>query len=323
MRAAGGIRCSTKRADVMSPSQPSFWIPGSPARNLSVTSLPRPALRNCAPGIASVSVALDRLVIGAVPREAERRDRGVVDLAQIVVEPGDLEPARVGRHHPPRHQVVERGAPQHRLLAAGVHRDVAADARRVGGRRVDGKHEPRVVGGIHHAPGDHAGARLDRGDRFGTPGQRDALDRGEPLELLRVDDGRARVERDRAAGISGAAATRNDGEAELDAALHQRADFVLGVRIQHDERILDPPVGGVGHVRHAGEAVERDVVLRGVARQRAHHLTAQHRRVRRTRRRSDRRRRAPHRSAARPWRRDRPRSPRSSPHPSSPAPPRG
>ncbi len=65
MRTAGGIRCSTKRADVMRPSQPSFWIPGSPARNLSVTSLPRPALRNCAPGIASVS--LRSTVLPSVP----------------------------------------------------------------------------------------------------------------------------------------------------------------------------------------------------------------------------------------------------------------
>ena len=56
MRIDGGIRCSTNRADVMSPSQPSFCTPGSPARNLSVTSLPRPVLRNDAPGIASVSL---------------------------------------------------------------------------------------------------------------------------------------------------------------------------------------------------------------------------------------------------------------------------
>ena len=95
----------------------------------------------------------------------------------------------------------------------------------------------------------------------GAPGQRDALDRGEPLELLGVDDRRARGERDRAAGVAGAAAARNDREAELDAALDQAANLVLGVRVEHDERILDAPVGGVGHVRDAREPVERDVVL--------------------------------------------------------------
>ncbi len=55
VRMAGGIRWSTNRADVINPSQPSFCTPGSPARNLSVTSLPSPALRNAAPGMASVS----------------------------------------------------------------------------------------------------------------------------------------------------------------------------------------------------------------------------------------------------------------------------
>ncbi len=56
VRAAGGIRCSTKRALVINPSQPSFWMPGRPERNLSVTSLPSPAFLNDAPGIASVSL---------------------------------------------------------------------------------------------------------------------------------------------------------------------------------------------------------------------------------------------------------------------------
>ncbi len=40
----------------MRPSQPSFWMPGRPDRNLSVTSLPRPSLRKVAPGITSCSV---------------------------------------------------------------------------------------------------------------------------------------------------------------------------------------------------------------------------------------------------------------------------
>jgi len=53
VRIAFGIRCRMKRAEVMIPSQPSFCTPGRPARNLSVTSLPRPTLRNCRPGISS------------------------------------------------------------------------------------------------------------------------------------------------------------------------------------------------------------------------------------------------------------------------------
>ena len=54
VRICAGMRCSTKRAEVMMPSQPSFWIAGNPERNLSVTSLPRPALRKAEPGIVSI-----------------------------------------------------------------------------------------------------------------------------------------------------------------------------------------------------------------------------------------------------------------------------
>ena len=52
--------------------------------------------------------------------------------------------------------------------------------------------------------------------------------------------------------------------------LDEAAHLLLGVRVQHDERILDAPVGGVGDVRHAREAVERDVVRGACAREPAH-----------------------------------------------------
>jgi hypothetical protein len=64
----------------------------------------------------------------------------LVDLAEVVVEAFDLQPVAVRRDHLPPGQVVERGAPQHGLLAAGVHGDVAADARGAGRGRVDGEH---------------------------------------------------------------------------------------------------------------------------------------------------------------------------------------
>ena len=83
------------------------------------------------------------------------------------------------------------------------------------------------------------------------------------------------------------------------------AHFVLGVRIEDDERILDAPVGRVGHVRDAREAVERDVVparARGRARAASGGAAP---RSRRTTRRSGRPPRARPRRAARPWRRAR------------------
>jgi hypothetical protein len=56
VRVCEGILCTTQRQLVMRPSQPSFWMPGRPERNLSVTSLPRPSLRNDLPGMSRRSV---------------------------------------------------------------------------------------------------------------------------------------------------------------------------------------------------------------------------------------------------------------------------
>ncbi len=56
VRTCEGMRCTTQRALVIRPSQPSFWMPGRPARNLSVTSLPSPSLRKAVPGMSSRSV---------------------------------------------------------------------------------------------------------------------------------------------------------------------------------------------------------------------------------------------------------------------------
>ena len=55
VRVTGGILCSTQREATMRPSVPSFCTPGTPPRNLSVTSLPRPSLRQEAPGSERIS----------------------------------------------------------------------------------------------------------------------------------------------------------------------------------------------------------------------------------------------------------------------------
>jgi hypothetical protein len=51
-----------------------------------------------------------------------------VDLAEVVIDAVDLQPVAVRIDHLPPGQVVERRAPQHGLLATGIHGDVAADA---------------------------------------------------------------------------------------------------------------------------------------------------------------------------------------------------
>jgi len=80
------------------PSQPSFWIAGNPERNSA---------------------------------DAEADFFLFVDFSQVVVQALDLLPVRVRRNHAPRQQIVQRRTPQYRLLATGVHRDIAADAGRV------------------------------------------------------------------------------------------------------------------------------------------------------------------------------------------------
>ena len=56
MRVCCGILCNTNAALVMMPSVPSFCTAGKPLKNLSVTSLPKPTLRNLLPAISSRSV---------------------------------------------------------------------------------------------------------------------------------------------------------------------------------------------------------------------------------------------------------------------------
>src|SRR5690606_39177518 len=97
--------------------------------------------------------------------------------------------------------------------------------------------------------------------------QRLHFHRPELLELLGVDDRRVRCQRHRATGVAGAAAARDDRQPELDARPNQRGNLCLRVREQHDERIFDPPVGGIGDVRDAGKSIETDVVVARVTRQ--------------------------------------------------------
>ena len=71
VRTCAGMRCTTQRALVMRPSQPSFWMPGNPARNLSVTSLPRPCLRKVAPGMSRRSLRSSLLPLASNQRSSK------------------------------------------------------------------------------------------------------------------------------------------------------------------------------------------------------------------------------------------------------------
>ena len=207
--------------------------------------------------------------------EAEGGGFLIVDLAQVVADALHFQPLAVGGDHLPRREVVERRAPQHGLLAAGVHGDIAADTGGVGRGRVAGEHQPGLVGAVHDAARDDADAGADR--RVGMIDARQHLlfDRAHVEQLFGVDHRRLGRQRHGAAGVAGAAAARDDGQAEFDQAAYQRRDLGFAVGIEHDEGILDAPVGGVGDMRDAGEAVEGDVVATRVAAQELLDLLAQ------------------------------------------------
>ena len=127
-------------------------------------------------------------------------------------------PSRVD--HAPPGEVIEGGAPEHSLLASGIHGDVAANA---GGLERGG------INRKHASPAASAASvtRLvttpasDRMVATSGPRPRAAAAGSEPApmrdELFGVDDrGASAVRGTGAAGITGAAATRNDGQAEFD-----------------------------------------------------------------------------------------------------------
>ncbi len=188
-----------------------------------------------------------------------------MDLAEVVADARHFEPVALRVHHAPPGEIVEGRAPQHGLLAAGIHGDVAADARGIGGSRIHREHEAGRVGRLFDPPRDGTDLGVERRYRTVHARQRPRLDGVDALELLGVDDGGGRRERHRAAGVSRAAAARDDRQAELDAGAHQPRDLVLRVRREHHEGNLHAPVGRVGSVRDARVRVEADVVGARVA----------------------------------------------------------
>ena len=216
-----------------------------------------------------------RLAVGGEILQLEAGHFGVVDLAQVVVQARHLQPLRLGRHHAPTGQVVQRRAPQHGFLAARVHGDVAANARGLGTGRVHGKHIACALGGIRHALGDHTGFGPHGADFAVHARQTAHLHLGHGFELFGVDDHALPGQRNGAAGVTRAAPTRNDGQAQLDAALDQASHLGLGVGREHHKRVFDAPVGRIGHMAHARKAVKLDVVLGRKAPQRALDLAAQ------------------------------------------------
>ena len=211
---------------------------------------------------------------------AQRKARHgrIVNLAQIVFQPLNFQPLPGGRDHLPPHEVVQRRAPQHGLFAACVHGDVAAHARGFGGSRVDSKHPVCRRCRLTHARRHHARAGADSGGGFFAGGAGIRLDRAHVEQFFGVDDHRARIQRHGAAGVTCAAAARDDGQPQFDGGAHQRRDFLFRVGIEDDEGIFHAPVGGVRHMGDARVGVEGDVVAARVPRKGVQRALAQARR---------------------------------------------
>ena len=231
-----------------------FLDPGKSCEKLVGHILAKPGLAKARP-VNLDDLAAQQVLPGGMraiePLELEAHKPRLVYLAEVVIQAGDVKPVAIGIHHAPPGEVIQCRAPQHSLLAAGIHGDVAAHARCLGRGRIDREHEARVLGSLGDPLGDDPGARPHRGDRGLHPRQRANLDRAELVEFFGIDDDGFPGQGDRAARVAGTAATRNDREPELDATAHQAGDLVLGIRGQDDKGILDPPIGGVGDMGDA------------------------------------------------------------------------
>ena len=84
------------------------------------------------------------------------------------------------------------------------------------------------------------------------------------LQFFGVDDCAFPTERNSATGVAGATATRHDGQTQIDAGFDQFGHFGFGIGRQHHKRVFNPPIGGVGDMRHTAHGIKADVVVRGV-----------------------------------------------------------
>jgi len=187
-----------------------------------------------------------------------------VDLAEIVIHAGDFKPVAVRVHHAPPGEVINRGAPEHGLLAAGVFRDVAAYAGAVGGSGVNREDPVILIGALGDTLRDDTGAREDCRHRFSNARQGLHFNLRHRRELFHVHDGGHLRERHGAARVAGAAASADQRETQAVAGPDEPRNLFLFIRIKHHDRVGDSPVRRVSDVSRAGIRVESDIAAAGV-----------------------------------------------------------
>ena len=200
---------------------------------------------------------------------------GIMDFAHIVIQTRDLQPIAFRIDHRPARQIIQRRTPKHRLFTARVHRHIAADAGRIRAGRVHRKHQARTLGRLSHAARHRARAGQNRIDFVRHHAAAPFFDRLNLNQFFGIDHHRTRVQRHCAAGVARATATRNDGHIQINRGFDQARHLRLGVGREHDKRILDAPVGRVGHVRYARQTIEFDIAFGGIFAKFAAHLRTQ------------------------------------------------
>ena len=127
--------------------------------------------------LASPVAQCTGVLIGPVTTDAKCRPGLVVDLAHAVANAGDFEPVAIGVDHAPRRKVVDGRAPEHGLLATGIHGDISTHTGGIGRGWVHRKDQPCCIGGIGHAPSHHARTGIDGSHGIAAAGQDQFLDR--------------------------------------------------------------------------------------------------------------------------------------------------
>ena len=136
----------------------------------------------------------------------------IMNLAKIVIESLNFQPVAVRCHHPPGQQIIQRRSPKHSLFATGVHRHIAAYARRVSRSRVAGKNQTGIFSHIHDATRHYTGTRMNCCvSLFDTLQAGRVFHTAYFYQLFCINHGGIGGQRHRATVIAGAATARNNG----------------------------------------------------------------------------------------------------------------
>jgi hypothetical protein len=254
LRLVLGVEDELGRGD--DPVGPLLLQAGHSTQGLVGDVLPEPLLADLA---AREGDALHRRPVRVLHLEGD----GVLrqDLAELVVDAAHRPGAPRGHGDAPGQQVVDAGAPQDAVLAAGVLGDVAADGAGPGAGGVGGEDQPPLGGVLHGPLGDDAGLQLHDLRPPGAAAVERQLALGEAahaVELLGVDHHAVGAQRHRPAGQPGAGAARDGLEPQPGDGGQERRDLRLLVRHDHGGGQVEPPVGGVGGVGDQREGVEED-----------------------------------------------------------------